>query len=117
MVNPKPRGARRLLASLLPSTWPDRAGVLDAACRLDARHGGNASGELLRAWSTWRRSGELPACAALAELLQQLGVLCGGVAFELRSCARRSTSSSSRTPFGNLPRAPRRRFAAGPMQQ
>lgn len=74
----------RLFGSLLPPTWPSRAELLETAARVDAARAGDASGAVLRAWATWRRTGELPANANVRDLLAALGLLLGGIASEMR---------------------------------
>ena len=74
----------RMLASLLPATWPDRRAALEAAERLDERHGGNASGVLIDAWRTWHCCGRVPQAGPLRDLVAVLAELLGGVAHELR---------------------------------
>jgi hypothetical protein len=74
----------RLVASLLPPTWPTRAAVLAAAAHLDADAGGDGSAMLLDAWKRWRATGEAPDQAVLRDLLVTLGSLLGGIATELR---------------------------------
>lgn len=85
----KPPPTVRLLASLLPATWPDRRGLLQAAERLDRHHGGDGSGHLLRAWARWRATGEVPSSPHVRDVLGALGALLGGLASEMRFRPRR----------------------------
>lgn len=84
------RGTRRLLAALLPATWPARAALLDAAARFDHRCAGHPIDALLLAWSRWRGTGELPADALLRELVAGIATVLGGVGPELRLRPRES---------------------------
>lgn len=60
--------SRRLIALLLPVSWPDRASILEAADRIDAKHDGHASEMLLNAWAAWHRRGEVPSAGPLCDL-------------------------------------------------
>jgi hypothetical protein len=86
----------RLLASLLPATWPDRLATLAAAARLDAQHHGNALDVLLDAWHAWHRRGEVPQAGPLRDLIAVLAALLGGVAHELRRQPRESRGLQGR---------------------
>jgi hypothetical protein len=91
MIGPTPNQPTvRLLASLLPPTWPDRLGALAAAARLDAQHNVGAHDLLLEAWTAWHRRGEVPPAGHLCDLIAVLAHLLGGVAHELRRRPRAS---------------------------
>ena len=77
-------GATRFMASLLPTTRPDRTAALRAAARLDAQHNGDVFDLLLDAWSAWHRRGELPPAGPLLDLIAVLDHLLAGVPHELR---------------------------------
>ena len=72
-----------LLAALLPTTWPDREPLLDAAGRLDRADAASRE-TLLHAWHDWRSTGELPSSAPLRDLVAALVTVLGGVGPELR---------------------------------
>ena len=78
-----PAGARRLIASLLPPTWPGRLAAVRAAARLDARHDGNGLETLLAAWDRFRAYGELPNEPAALDLVAVFDELLGGVRHQL----------------------------------
>lgn len=86
----------RLLASLLPASWPDRAGTLQASARLDAQHGGDAFDLLINAWGAWHRLGEVPPAGPLCDLIATLAHLLGGVAHELRRRPRKARELQGR---------------------
>lgn len=74
----------RLLTALLPPTARGRTAVLAAAARLDRKAGAAASGQLLQAFATWRRTGELPTSALVRDLVIGLAEALGSVGPELR---------------------------------
>lgn len=86
-----------LMESLLPPLWPGRRAALEAAGRLDARHGGNASGLLIDAWRTWRCTGRLPRVGPTRDLVAVLAELLEGVGHELRRTPR---GEANDTPHG-----------------
>lgn len=85
----------RLLGSLLPATWPDRALLLATAERVDQARGGDGSGDLMRAWTAWRCTGELPNDALLRDLLAAIGLLLGGLRSEMRYRPRAAPEASA----------------------
>lgn len=94
ITHSSPQPTARLLASLLPATWPDRFAILAAATRLDAQHGGDASSLLLDAWRTWRCCGRVPRAGPLRDLVAVLVELLGGVGHELRRRPRCETNDT-----------------------
>jgi hypothetical protein len=87
--------AHRLLLALLPPDWSDRAGLLEAADRLDREHGDAGLDVLLAAWTCWRATDALPA-GALGDVVRGLVVALGNVGAELRARPRDSLPSRSR---------------------
>lgn len=91
-----PTGAARLVASVLPSAWPDRTAILAAATRLDTQNYGDASDLLLDAWTAWHSRGEVPPAGPLCDLIATLAHLLGGVAHELRRRPRNARALHGR---------------------
>lgn len=73
-----------LFAALLPTTWRDRAVLLDTAARFDQRHRGDPIDAFLLGWARWRGTGQLPADAMLRDLVAGAAAVLGGVGPELR---------------------------------
>lgn len=123
MTTAAPGRAARLVAALLPATWPTRAAALDLAGRLDRAHGEDGAGVLLRGFAAWRTTGELPTDPLVRDLVALLATALGAPV-EMRLSSRRLESSSSPgsspglvvRPSGAGPRSPVGRgvAAAGP---
>jgi len=72
--------ATRMVAALLPASWPARASALVAAGHLDRLHGQESLDLVLRSWAAWRDTGALPAERWLVDLLLELqAFLAGGL--------------------------------------
>jgi len=69
----------RLVRNFTPSTWPTRQHVEAVARRVDALHGNDAVGVMMRSWEAWHSTGDLPK-GPLGELIVALReVVSGGL--------------------------------------